>query len=82
MEKAHERKKLKYDDLQGQCQTSCLPIEMSARGFTAGSLCKALSDIGMIGTTISRAIKSISDTTETTAKWLWIKRISTGEKEN
>ena len=62
MEEAQDGKKLKYDNLLRQCQSngwksSCLPIEVGARGFTARSLCKALSDIGVIGTTKSRAIK-------------------------
>ena len=79
MESTHERKKLKYDNLLGQCRSngwkaSCLPTEVGARGFTARSLCKALSDIEA---TKSRAIKSISDTAKRTAKWLWIKRSST-----
>ena len=48
MEEAHERKKLKYDDLLEQCQSylwkaSCLPIEVGTRGITERSLCKALS---------------------------------------
>ena len=56
MQEAHERKQLKYDNLLGQCQSNgwnalCLLIEVDTRGFTARSLCKALSDIGMIGTT-------------------------------
>ena len=78
LEEVHERKKLKYDDLQGQFwsnswKASCLPIEVGARGFTARSLCKALSDMSVIGATKRRAIKAISDTAERTAKWLWIK---------
>ena len=84
MDEAYERKKIKYDDLLGSndWMASCLPLEVGARGFTARSLCKALSDICVIGSTKSRAIKAISDRAERTAKWLWLKRSSTWEKEN
>ena len=87
MEETYERKKLKYDDLLEQCRSngwkaSCLPYRRRRERFYRESLCKILSDIGVIGTTKSRAIKTISDTAKRTAKWLWIKRSSTWEKEN
>ena len=61
---AHEMKKSKYDELQVQCQTngwkaSCLPIEVGSRGFTARSVCKALSDIGLIGAKKGRQLNRL-----------------------
>ena len=53
-EEAHERKKLKYDELVELCKNNgwkakCTPIEVGCRGFVARSLCKPLSDIGLTG---------------------------------
>ena len=72
---AHERKKLKY-------YWGNVEVMVGARGFTARSLDQALSGIGVIGATKSRANKSISDTAEKTAKGLCIKCSSTWEKGN
>ena len=63
-------------------KTLYLPIEVGARDFTARSLCQVLSDIGVIGAIKSRAIKEISDKSERTVKWLWIKCSYTWKKES
>ena len=80
-EEAHERKRLKYDELLESCRAkgwraSCSPIEVGARGFLARSLSKAFTDIGLVGERKRKALKSISEIADRTANWLWIKRSS------
>ena len=80
-EEAHERKKLKYDELVELCKNNgwkakCTPIEVGSRGFVARSLCKALSDIGLTGSKKRKVNNKIIKTAERSANWLWLKRNS------
>ena len=78
-EEAHERKKLKYDELVELCKNNgwkakYMPIEVGSRGFVARSLCKALLDIGLTGSKKRKVINKIIKTVERSANWLWLKR--------
>ena len=79
MESAHERKIAKYEHLVKQCQSngwqaSCQAVEVGCRGFTAWSLSKALSSIGVTGATKRKALKNITDAAQKATRWLWLKR--------
>jgi len=54
MGEAFERKKAKYEELAGECQsngrkTRCCPIEVGCRGFAGQSLYRALKMLGVRG---------------------------------
>ena len=71
-EEAHERKKLKYDELVELCKNNgwkakCAPIDVGSRGFVAMSLCKTLSDIGLTGSKKRKEINKIIKTAERSA---------------
>lgn len=79
MEEAIERKRAKYEELAGECQskgwkTRCNPIEVGCRGFIGQSLVRALKMLGVRGQPSRRAIKNSSDTAEKASRWLWIRR--------
>ena len=69
VEEGHEGKKFKYDENNGR-NASCTPTDVGSRGFIAGSLSKALSSIGLLGTRKRKAIETIIKTAERTAKWV------------
>ena len=78
-EKAHERKKFKYDELLETCKNngwnaSCTPIEVGSKGFVASSLYEALSDIGLAGTRKRKAMETMIKTAKRTAKLLLLKK--------
>ena len=79
IETANERKREKYGDLVNECReqgwhATCEPIEVGARGFIGGSLCKTLSKLGFTGLNKKKAIQAIIKKTEDATRWLWIKR--------
>ena len=54
VDEAHERKRLKYQELVEQCQdkewkTWCFPVEVECRGFPAQSVWRTLGRLGIIG---------------------------------
>jgi hypothetical protein len=78
-EEAHERKRLKYDELVEQCRakgwsTRCDAVEVGCRGFICQSLWNTFRTLGIVGTTRKKATRSISDVAEKSSRWLWIKR--------
>ncbi|KAI4892962.1 hypothetical protein NFI96_004432 [Prochilodus magdalenae] len=79
MEEGNERKRLKYDELVGDCRRKgwkarCEPIEVGCRGFAARSLCKIYTLLGITGAAKRKAIKSTTEAAERASRWIWIKR--------
>lgn len=79
MEKAHERKLTKYQELVELCrsqdwQVYCDPIEVGCWDFAVCSLCQALTGLGITGAAKRGAIRSITEAAEKYTRWLWIKR--------
>ena len=78
-EEAHERKFVKYEDLLEECnqkgwQTWNLPVEVGGRGFPAKSCWKALSVLGITGTTRKQAVNNMGKAGEKASRWLWMRR--------
>ena len=79
IDEAHERKRLKYVDLQSQCnengwKTTCFPIEVGCRGFVSTSLVSALGRLGMRGKDRKAVLRKVGEAAERASNWLWIKR--------
>ena len=79
IEEANERKRAKYTELVEECQNNgwrarCEPIELGWRGFAGQSLCRAYNILGIIRVSKRRAIKEVTEATEFTTRWLWIRR--------
>ena len=79
IDEAHERKRLKYVDLQTQCiengwKTICFPIEVGCRGFVATSLVTAFGKLGVRGKNRKIVIRKVGEAAERASNWLWIKR--------
>ena len=77
-EEAPERKFVKYEDLLEECnqkgwQTWNLPVEVGGRGFPAKSCWKALSVLGITGTTRKQA-GNMGKAAENASSWLWMRR--------
>lgn len=69
MEEANERKCSKYQELVEQCQswgwrTPCEPIEMGCRGFSGWSILKAFNMLGIMGATMRKALRSVTEAAE------------------
>ena len=76
---AHERKRLKYQDLVDNARrngwnTTLFAIEVGTRGFPSASLQKFLSALGLQPRTSKRALKSVAAVAESSSRWLWIRR--------
>lgn len=76
---ANERKGSKYEELVEQCRRKSRrihydPIEVGCRGFAGQSLCRALAQIGIVGTARARALKDITNAVLNASKWIWLKR--------
>jgi hypothetical protein len=79
IEEAYERKKAKYQQLVEDCQqkgwkTSCLPVEVGARGFVGQSVWRALGILGMTGVSRKVTIAEIGRECEEASRWLWQRR--------
>ena len=79
IEEAHERKRLKYDELRSQCigngwDCLCLPIEVGCRGFVGTSVVKALTKLGIRGKERRNIIRKVGEAAEKASNWLWMKR--------
>ena len=79
MDEAHERKRLKYADLQSQCKengwnATCFPVEVGCRGYPATSLLSALGKLGIRGKNRKTIARKIGEAAERASNWLWIKR--------
>ena len=79
-DEAHERKFVKYEDLLEECnqkgwQTWNLPVEVGGRGFPAKSCWKALSVLGITGTTRKQA-NNMGKAAEKASSWLWMRAMS------
>lgn len=79
MEEAFERKRAKFEELVGEYRsggwrTLCNSIEVGCRGFAGQSLIRALKMLGVKGPHHRKAIKNITDATEKSSRWLWIKQ--------
>ncbi|XP_061896514.1 uncharacterized protein LOC133645675 [Entelurus aequoreus] len=79
LEEAFERKLSKYAGLVSDCQQAgwrarCFPAEVGCRGFSARSLVRAFSSLGIDGERKRRAIRSTTEAAERASRWLWLKR--------
>lgn len=75
VEEANKRKHAKYQELVEECRdkgwkTVYEPIEVGCRGFAGRSLCKVLTQLSIRGVEKKRDIKSASEATEKTTRWL------------
>ena len=80
-EKAHERKKNRYDTLHADCGEKgwiCLviPIEVGCRGFLGHSVISFLSKIGIDGRSLKVASNRLQTTAQYASSWIWSKAIS------
>ena len=79
MEKAHERKRLKYTDLVENCiangwKTWCFPVEIGCRGFPGNALWRAFKMLGIVGKERRTTIEEAGRKAETASLWIWRKR--------
>ncbi|XP_059411418.1 perforin-1-like [Carassius carassius] len=79
MEEAFERKRAKYEELAGECQsrgwrTRCNHIEDGCRRFISQSLIRAAKMLRVKRLHIRKAVKNIMDAAEKASRWLWIKQ--------
>ncbi|KAG7490126.1 hypothetical protein JOB18_028456 [Solea senegalensis] len=78
-EEANERKKLRYTELAADAQqrgwnAKVYPVEVGCTGFMAFSTIRLLKDHGIQGQALQQTIKSVSEATERSSQWMWIKR--------
>ena len=79
IQEAHEKKRLKYTDLASKIgnrgwDTKIYPVEVGCRGFVATSTITLLRYLGIAGRALCQATKELSNETEFSSRWLWIKR--------
>ena len=79
VDEAHERKRLKYQELVEQCQdkewkTWCFPVEVGCRGFPAQSVWRTLGRLGIIGKERKKIVKETGVQAEKASLWIWCKR--------
>ena len=79
VDEAHERKRLKYQELVEQCQdkewkTWCFPVEVGCRGFPAQSVWRTLGRLGIIGRERKNIVKETGVQAEKASLWIWCKR--------
>ena len=80
---AYERKKCKYMELAAEMRINgwdadVYPVEISCRGFIAGSTITLLRRLGLSGKALRNATKNLSSVAEYSSRWLWLMR---GEKK-
>lgn len=79
IEEAHERKFLKYSDLQADCKAKgwkshCFPVEVGCRGFAGQSVWKLFSALGIYGKIRKSAIKDACESAAKASQWIFRKR--------
>lgn len=79
MEGLPERNRAKYADSVEECRrqgwkAGCEDTEVGCGGFTAQSLCKAHSLLGITSVHKKKAIQISTKVAGKVSRWLWIKR--------
>ena len=82
-QQAHERKRLKYDQLLADCVQQgwkgwCFPVEITARGFSTSSVWRLTTMLGLRGKIRKEFNKDLAEEAERASCWLWLK---SGSKE-
>lgn len=78
-DKAHERKKLKCQDLVQECrekgwQTWLLPVEVGCRGFPVQSVWAAFTALWVSGREWKTAVCRMGEAAERASCWFWFKK--------
>ncbi|XP_019640529.1 PREDICTED: uncharacterized protein LOC109482283 [Branchiostoma belcheri] len=84
---AHERKKLKYEELAQQCRQNgwrihLYPVEVGVRGFAGTSLMRLCRDFQIRGKAQSQFVRAVAEEVEKSSFSIWIKRKSRSWKQS